>query len=381
MSSQLWVAGLRLADFRNHVAVDLTLDARPVCVFGPNGAGKTNLLEALTTFAPGRGLRSGDLMELARHDGAATRARPWAVSATIENRGEKITLGAGAERTPEGGVRRVARMDSRPATAAELARAAPMLWVTPAMDRLFAGPPGDRRRFFDRLTLSRAPEHGHSAAAYERAMRERQRLLNEGRADPAWLAGLEREMAAHGAALAAARCDAAAALAETIAHQPEGAFPKALVALDGGLEVAFAQGRPSAEIEDEFLQLLRSVRGRDAGAGRTLDGPHRSDLAVTHAAKQMPAALCSTGEQKALLLGLVLAHARALADDPGAGPALLLLDEAAAHLDSARRAGLYDALADSPGQSWLTGTDEELFAAFGRRAQRFAMGPSGPRPA
>jgi DNA replication and repair protein RecF len=381
VTTRLSVAGLRLADFRNHHSVDLRLDARPVCIYGANGAGKTNLLEALTCLAPGRGLRGGDLMELARVEGAETRPRPWAVSADIEHDGERITLGAGAERTPEGGVRRIARMDGRPATASELARAAPMLWVTPAMDRLFAGPPGDRRRFFDRLTLSRAPEHGQSAAAYERAMRERQRLLNEGRPDPSWLGALEREMAAHGAALAAARADTCAALADTIAHQAEGAFPKAIVALEGALETAFSGGRPSAEIEDEFLQLLRSMRGRDAGAGRTLDGPHRSDLKVTHAAKQMPADLCSTGEQKALLLGLVLAHARALADDPGAGPALLLLDEAAAHLDAARRAGLYDALAEAPGQSWLTGTDESLFAAFAGRAQRFAMSAEGPRPA
>jgi DNA replication and repair protein RecF len=249
-----------------------------------------------------------------------------------------------------------------------------MTWLTPAMDRLFAGATVDRRRFFDRLVLGRAPEHAQASAAYERAMRERQRLLNEESRDATWIGALEREMAAHACAIAAARLETLERLQATIEARPDGAFPKARVALDGALEAAFAEGRASADIEDQFILALSRARARDAAAGRTLEGPHRSDLLVRHAPKDMPAEHCSTGEQKALLLGLVLAHAHALADDPGAGPALLLLDEAAAHLDPVRRAALFDELLALPGQAWLTGTEAALFEAFGTRAQMIAIG-------
>jgi DNA replication and repair protein RecF len=375
VTPRLWCARLALADFRSHEALDLELDHRPVCLHGPNGAGKTNILEALTMLAPGRGLRSAALMDVARGgaEAAQARARPWAVSARMMVEGEEHTLGAGAERT-DAGIKRVARLDGRPATAGELARAARMTWLTPAMDRLFAGAAGDRRRFFDRLVLGRAPEHGHAAAAYERAMRERQRLLNENSRDTVWIHALEREMAAHACAISAARLETLERLRETIDSRPDGAFPKARVALDGALEAAFADGRASADIEDEFIETLARGRGRDAAAGRTLEGPHRSDLLVRHAPKDMPAEHCSTGEQKALLLGLILAHGHALADDPGAGPALLLLDEAAAHLDPVRRAALFDELLALPGQAWLTGTEAALFEAFGPRAQMIAIG-------
>lgn len=371
----LWCAGLRLQDFRSYSEAELTLDQRPVCLFGPNGAGKTNLIEALTCLAPGRGLRSAALMELARGgEGAAgDRLRAWSVSATLQADGEAVTLGAGVERGPDGGWRRVARLDGRAASAADFARVARIAWVTPAMDRLFAGPPADRRRFLDRLAFARAPEHGAAAAGYERALRERTRLLSEGGADARWLAGLEREMAAHGAAVAAARAETVSALARAIDARPEGAFPKAVLTLEGALEPAFAAGEKSADVEERFAASLKAGRSRDAAAGRALEGPHRSDLAVRHAAKDMPAELCSTGEQKALLLGLTLAHARALAEDSSAGPTLLLIDEAAAHLDSDRRAALFEELLVLPGQSWLTGTDAALFEAFGSRAQRFEI--------
>ena len=372
MTHSLSIARLTLADFRNHAALDLELDSRPVCLFGANGAGKTNILEALTMLAPGRGLRSASLTDVAR-TGDELRVQPWAVSARVLQDGEETVLGAGAERTPEGGVKRVARRDGQPATATELAEAARMTWLTPAMDRLWSGPAGDRRKFFDRLTLARASQHGTSAAAYERAMRERQRLLSERVFDDTWLNGLEREMSAHGAAIAAARVETLHRLQEAIDARPDGAFPKAILALDGLLEARFERGSASADVEEDFAALLRDVRPRDAGAGRALDGPHRSDLLATHAAKDMPADQCSTGEQKALLLGLTLAQARALADDPGAGASLLLIDEAAAHLDSMRRAALFDELLANPGQAWLTGTDENLFEAFGVRAQRFEV--------
>lgn len=369
----LYVARLTLTDFRNHAALDVALDARPVCLFGPNGAGKTNILEALTMLAPGRGLRSASLTDVARVEGVEARAQPWAVSARVIQDGEETVLGAGAERTPEGGVKRVARRDGQPATASELAEAARMTWLTPAMDRLWSGPAGDRRRFFDRLTLARAPEHGHAAAAYERAMRERQRLLSDRMFDDAWLGGLEREMSAHGAAIAAARVETLARLQQAIDERPDGAFPKAILSLEGLLEARFERGAASADVEEDFAELLRDVRGRDAGAGRALDGPHRSDLLARHAAKDMPADQCSTGEQKALLLGLTLAQARALASDPGAGASLILIDEAAAHLDAVRRAALFDELLANPGQAWLTGTDQSLFDAFGARAQSFEV--------
>ena len=373
MTHSLHISRLTLSNFRNHAALDLQLDARPVCLFGPNGAGKTNILEALTMLAPGRGLRGASLTDVARAGDDEMRLQPWAVSARVNNDGEETVLGAGAERTPEGGVKRLARRDGQPATAAELAEAARMTWLTPAMDRLWSGPAGDRRRFFDRLTLARATEHGASAAAYERAMRERQRLLSERVFDDAWLGGLEREMSAHGAAIAAARVETLHRLQDAIDARPDGAFPKALLALEGSLESRFERGAKSADVEEDFAALLRGMRGRDAGAGRALDGPHRSDLKARHAAKNMDADQCSTGEQKALLLGLTLAQARALASDPGAGPSLILVDEAAAHLDAVRRAALFEELLANPGQAWLTGTDENLFEAFGRRAQMFEV--------
>jgi len=368
----LHVARLTLTDFRNHAALDLQLDARPVCLFGPNGAGKTNIVEALTMLAPGRGLRSASLTDVARA-GDEFRAQPWAVSARISIDGEETVIGAGAERTPEGGVKRVARREGQPATATELAEVARMTWLTPAMDRLWSGPAGDRRRFFDRLTLARASEHGHAAAAYERAMRERQRLLSERVFDEAWLGGLEREMSAHGAAIAAARVETLHRLQDAIDARPDGAFPKAHLELEGLLEARFEAGAKSADVEEDFAELLRDVRPRDASVGRALDGPHRSDLLARHAAKNMPADQCSTGEQKALLVGLTLAQARALAGDPGAGPSLILIDEAAAHLDGVRRAALFDELLANTGQAWLTGTDQNLFEAFGDRAQMFEV--------
>jgi DNA replication and repair protein RecF len=372
-SHTLYVSRLTLTNFRNHAALDLELNDRPICLFGPNGAGKTNMLEALTMLAPGRGLRGASLTDVARAGDDEFRAQPWAVSARIIQDGEETVLGAGAERTPEGGVKRVARRDGQPATASELAEAARMTWLTPAMDRLWSGPAGDRRRFFDRLTLARASEHGQAAAQYERAMRERQRLLSERVFDDAWLGGLEREMSAHGAAIAAARVETLHRLQEAIDARPDGAFPKAALALEGLLEARFEHGAKSADVEEDFAELLREARGRDAGAGRALDGPHRSDLKARHAAKNMDADQCSTGEQKALLVGLTLAQARSLAADPGAGPSLILIDEAAAHLDAARRGALFDELLANPGQAWLTGTDRNLFEVFGARAQIFEV--------
>ena len=372
------VRALQLADFRSHAALELRLDARPVCLIGPNGVGKTNILEALSQLAPGRGLRGAALAELARGgaDAAADRPRPWSVFAEIDEDGESRRIGVAAERTLEGGLKRVMRLDGRTPTAAELAKAVRMAWLTPAMDRLFSGSPGERRRFLDRLTLARAPEHGQAAAGYERAMRERQRLLAEASPDRAWLAALEQAMAAHGAAMAAARVETLQRLRSALEAEALAEFPMASLALEGELEQAFAEGAVSADLEDRFAAALRAARGRDGTAGRALTGPHRSDLLVRHAEKDMPAELCSTGEQKALLLRLVAAHARALAGDPAAGPCLLLLDEAAAHLDPRRREKLAELVVALPGQAWLTGADESLAEAFGATAQRIALAAS-----
>ena len=373
MTARLWLADLRLTDFRSHADLRLSLDDRPVCLIGPNGAGKTNVLEAVSALAPGRGLRGAGLADMARAPGATERARPWVVFAEAVLDGERRTLAAAAERSPDGGLKRIARLDGRTAPGPEVAALLRLSWVTPAMDRLFTGAPGDRRRFFDRLAFAFAPEHGAAAAAYERALRERQRLLQDGGADRVWLDALEHEMATHGAAVAQVRARTLSALRDMIATRPDGAFPRAALAFSDGLESAFAQGAASADLEDGFARSLRTTRARDAAAGRALDGPHRTDLLVRHAAKDMPAESCSTGEQKALLLGIVLAHVRALANDPGAGPALLLVDEAAAHLDAARRAALFEELLDGPGQAWLTGTDAVLFEAFGGLAQRVPL--------
>jgi DNA replication and repair protein RecF len=371
--TRLWCARLTLSDFRNHASTTLTVDARPVCLFGPNGAGKTNILEALTTLAPGRGLRGASAADLASAGGAQGRERLWTVAAAFQVDGESTQLGVGMERGPDGAAKRVARVDGRPASASDLAAAARMLWVTPAMDRLFTGPAGDRRRFFDRLVMARVASHGSAAARYERATRERQKLLNDAVFDDAWLGGLEEAMALSGAAMALARAATLGALQTMIAGSPEGAFPKALLAIEGAMEQAAAEGADQDRLTQLALQRLRDGRARDAAAGRAGFGPHRSDLLVRHAPKDMLAELCSTGEQKALLIGLILAQARALAAEPRAGPALVLIDEAGAHLDADRRAALYEELLRLPGQSWLTGTEAMLFEAFGARAQRVAV--------
>jgi DNA replication and repair protein RecF len=367
--SRLWCARLTLTDFRSHAEWDVRLDQRPVCLYGPNGAGKTNILEALTTLAPGRGLRSASVADLARANANPDRARLWSVSAAIVADGEAITLGAGADRQGEAGAKRITRAEGADASAGDLARACRLAWATPAMDRLFSGPGSDRRRFFDRLTLARSPSHGRHAAAYERAMRERQKLLEEG-GDPAWIAALEAQMARHGAAVAHARAELLVVLQAAIAARPDGAFPKAGLALDG----RWAQPAEIDVLEADLAGALRAGRKRDAAAGRALDGPHRTDLLVRHAPKDMPADLSSTGEQKALLLGILLAHAGALADDPKAGPCLLLLDEAGAHLDPDRRSALFDETLALPGQTWLTGAEAGLFSAYGERAQHVPIG-------
>jgi DNA replication and repair protein RecF len=283
------------------------------------------------------------------------------------------------ERDEAGRGRRVVKLDGAPVSQSDVADLFRVLWLTPSMDRVFAGAAGDRRKFLDRMVLAHAPNHASASAAYDKAMRQRNALLEEPRPEAAWLDGLEQRMAEAGAIIACNRAHAVRRMQEAINARPEGEFPKADLDLEGDAEQTVSRGAGPDDIEDRLLRQWREGRRRDAAAGRTLDGVHRTDLKVAHRPKQLPAELCSTGEQKALLMGLVLSNARALqTGDFGPNP-LLLLDEAAAHLDSHRRAALYDELAALGGQAWLTGTDRSLFDAFGDRAQRFSVADGSVR--
>ena len=367
------VTRLKLTGFRNYAALDLTLDARPVALFGPNGAGKTNLVEAVSFLGPGRGVRAAG-SDAVRRRTEAGLDRVWGVYAEAMTVEGAVSLATGSD--PAEPSRRKTKLDGAAATQSALARLFPMLWLTPREDRLWAGPRGDRMRFFDRLVLAGAPDHGAEANRYEKAQRERQRLLDRhaegGRADPAWLDALEAKMAAAGVAMAAARLDALARLQAEIDARPETAFPKADLGLEGVLEARLAQGGSAAQVEAWFADALEHARPRDAAAGRALTGPHRTELAARHRAKDQPAADCSTGEQKALVLGLALAQGAAIARARGAAP-VLILDEACAHLDAARREGLARALIDLNTQAWLTGVEAGLFEVFGESVQRIAV--------
>ncbi len=342
------ITRLTLTDFRSYAAA--TVHAAPglVVVTGDNGAGKTNLLDAVSLLGPGRGLRGAALSDAARSGGEVGGPGGWSVSATLEGLGGSVELGTGtAAAAPD---RRLVRVNGAAATAAALGEWLSLVWLTPAMDRLFADTASARRRFLDRLVLALHPGHARETVRYDAAMRARTRLLTgDAPADPQWLTALETAMAEHGAAVAAARRDTVVALAAQVALAQDGPFARPELALtgdDGG---------------ETLATRLAGNRAADAAAGRALIGPHRSDLAVTHAAKGEPAARGSTGEQKALLISLVLAHADIVAARTGAPP-LLLLDEIAAHLDSQRRAALFDRLAGGSGQVWMTGTDPALFA-------------------
>jgi DNA replication and repair protein RecF len=345
------VSRLDLTDFRSYAAASLAPGPGFVLLFGDNGAGKTNLLEAVSLLTPGRGLRGAPLSDMARTSGAGG----FAVAARL---GE-IDIGTGTLATaPE---RRQVRINGASASVNALGEWLAILWLTPAMDRLFTGSAGDRRRFLDRLVLALDPAHAHHATRYDAAMRARNKLLAEERPDPAWLDSLEFAMAEHGTAVAEARARTVAALDERLAHAPADAFARASLVFDG---------RAGADL----AASLRASRSRDAAAGRTTEGPHRQDLRVVHRGKQIAAGLCSTGEQKALLLGLVLAHAELVADRRGQPP-LLLLDEVAAHLDPTRRAALFERL-EGRGQVWMTATEEALFDGIGA-ASRFHVRPGG----
>ena len=364
---------LGLRDYRNYAALDLRLDGRHVCLFGQNGSGKTNLLEAVSMLSPGRGLRGAEFSDLVRQTSEGEAARGWAISTNVRDGDVDRRISLALELDEQGRSRRSARLDGVETAQQDLGELMRVIWLTPAMDRVFAGPAGDRRRFLDRQVLAHFPSHAAASAGYEKAMRQRNALLEQGRSDPAWLDAIELGMASAGAAMAIHRIDAVKVMQEAILARPEGAFPKALIDLDGQFELHAANGVALTDIEQEIIVQLRENRGRDRIAGRTTEGVHRTDLRVIHAPKGLAADQCSTGEQKALLIGLILANAQALFERDFAPSPLLLLDEAAAHLDSDRRAALYDELAALGGQAWLTGTDCSLFDAFGDRAQRFEV--------
>ncbi len=357
---------LTLTNFRSYRQESLETGGRSAFLFGPNGAGKTNLLEAISLFSPGRGLRGAGASELGRRETADAEPRPWAVAAEAEVGETSVHLGTGV--ASDAGVRRVARVAGEPATVSVFAEFVRPIWLTPAHDRLFAGPAGDRRRFLDRLVLSAAPGHASEATAYDHALRERARLLAEGRADRAWLEALEARGAVAGARIAIARAATVRDLAAEIDARGEGPFPAAEVSLACEWSAMAAEGAGEGDIEARLGAALAASRGRDAAAGRALSGPHRADLKVSSRENGRPAALSSTGEQKALILNLILAQAGRLSRAISAPNPILLLDEVAAHLDAGKRAALFDEIEALALQAFLTGADEALFETLKGRA-------------
>ena len=356
----LYLSSLRLSHFRSHTSATVELDARPVAIFGPNGAGKTNILEAVSFFSPGRGLRRAAAQEITRRP----EELGWKVTGLLHRLQQPHEI----ETWSEGGQRRQIRIDGKPASQLALGRIVRVLWLVPSMDRLWIEAAEGRRRFLDRMTMSFEPSHAEAVLSYDKAMRERNRLLKDQVRDGHWYVALERKMAEAGLVIQSNR---QAALTSLRAAQDAAAtgFPTA------ELELITTEGEIFRS-EADFRDALHRDRARDLAAGRTLIGPHRADLFARYAAKGVPARDCSTGEQKALLISLILANARALAEEFGLPP-ILLLDEVAAHLDAARRAALYDEVCALGIQAWMTGTGAELFSELNDRAQQFEVTESG----
>jgi DNA replication and repair protein RecF len=358
---------LSLTDFRSYERAELDLRCGSVFLFGPNGAGKTNLLEAVSLLTPGKGLRGAAMAEVGRRAPGEAQGRAWSVSALLDTGdGEPVRLGTGTE-TP-GASRRTVRVEGETVPPGRLTEYLRLVWLTPAQDRLFLEGASERRRFFDRLVYAVLPGHAVQVAAYEKALRERMRLLAEPGADPLWLDALEDRMAEHGAEMAIARAETLRALQEEIDNRVGRPFPQADLDLTGDWERQAGEGVAAADIAGRLAETLARSRERDASAGRGLTGPHRGDLAVRHRDKDRPAAECSTGEQKAMILNLVLAQAARLSRAESAPNPILLLDEVAAHLDAERRGGLFDELEALGLQAFLTGVDEALFEDLSGRA-------------
>jgi DNA replication and repair protein RecF len=370
---RLAVTRLALTNFRSYASAELVVSGRPVVLAGPNGAGKTNVLDAISLLAPGRGLRGAKLSEHIRRGPSAPSEALWAVAATVTRGGETYEIGTGLSIGPGGGERRQVRLNGVPASSsADLGDVVQMTWLTPAMDRLFSEGASGRRRFVDRLVLGFDPAHGRRAVRYETAMRERAKLLKYGPRDPMWLDGLEKEMAEAGAALALARTETVARLNAMLGERGEaGAFPQAQLAMEGETDALVAEHGTGAEnaLRDAFAR----ARIADAESGHTTKGPHRSDIAVRHVVKRADARECSTGEQKALLVSIILADAWELSRRRDGKAPLLLLDEVAAHLDGRRRAALFAEILELGAQAWMTGTDLNLFNNLEGRADVFIV--------
>ncbi|SDA83374.1 DNA replication/repair protein RecF [Mesorhizobium qingshengii] len=377
MPVQTHISKLTLTNFRNYAALAIDLAPGAVVFSGDNGAGKTNLLEAISFLTPGRGLRRAPYADVAREGGDGG----FALHARLDGPDGQIEIGtgiSGGDSAGEGG-RRVRINGAAARSTEDMLEWLRVVWLTPAMDALFTGPAADRRRFLDRLVLAIDPGHGQRALDYEKAMRGRNRLLTEGSRDDRWFDAIETQMAETGVAIAAARAEMVRLLAAMIDKLPDtGPFPQADIGLSGELEAAVTTA-PAVDVEERFRRTLVEGRDRDRAAGRTLEGPHRSDLVVRHRPKAMPAELCSTGEQKALLVGIVLSHARLTGEMSGMTP-ILLLDEIAAHLDGGRRAALFSILEELNCQAFMTGTDAALFSSLKGRAQFLTVdhGTVGP---
>jgi DNA replication and repair protein RecF len=370
MTAAARIRRLMLTNFRNYHAAAIAIEHHTIVLVGPNGAGKTNILEAISFLTPSRGLRHATLEDVAFSEGDGT----WAVAAEVEGALGVVTLGTGID-LPSVETKltsRRSRIDREPVpSASAFSDHLGVLWLVPAMDGLFTGPASDRRRFLDRLVLAIDAEHGARVSALERALRSRNRLLGEPRPDEHWLDAIEHETAELAVAVAAARSQMVELLSDALAARDDPTFPSAQIALDGWME-ALVRTYPAIEIEDRYRTILRENRERDRAAGRTLDGAHVTDIKVTYVAKAVAARDASTGEQKALLIGLVLANAELVARLTGFAP-VLLLDEVVAHLDPARRAALFDALERLGSQVWMSGADPATFGNIAARAQVIAV--------
>lgn len=373
MTPHARILTLKLSNFRSYRQAGLELEGRSALFLGDNGAGKTNLLEAVSFLTPGRGLRRATLEDVAAVEGDGS----WAVAVDIDGALGEASLGTGIDTpTEDGSPSRRTRIDREPAgSAAAFAEHLRVVWLTPEMDGLFLGPASERRRFLDRLVLAIDAEHGSRVSALDRALRSRNRLLEEQNFDSRWMDAIEHEVAELGVAVAAARAETVRRLAaETATNRDNAAmFPTAQIALDGEIERAL-EHESATEIEERYREKLRDSRPRDRAAGRTLEGPHRSDLIVLHAEKAMEAARASTGERKALLVGLILSHARLVTSMHGFAP-VVLLDDVAAFLDAERRAALFLAVEKLGAQVLVTGVDESAFSSFEKGAHRFAVTP------
>ncbi|PCH46510.1 MAG: DNA replication/repair protein RecF [Hyphomicrobiales bacterium] len=379
----MWIEELKLHQFRNFTSLRLPLDERHVVLSGENGAGKTNLLEAVSFLSPGRGLRRATYAQVTKADAADTVKGDvaWAVHTELNGAAGPVSIGTGLQPGGQDLQRKVHVNSALTKSTDGLLEHARVLWLTPAMDNLFTGPASDRRRFLDRLVLAIDPTHGKRVNDFERAMRSRNKLLEDRQSDPSWLDGLEIQLAETGVAIVFARAELVALLQgiiEKARSSGDDIFPHAEIILEGTLETMIREGAAS-DLEDTYRATLCRERPRDRAAGRTLDGPHRCNLAVRHGPKNMEAAICSTGEQKALLTGLILAHAQLVGDVSGMAP-ILLLDEIAAHLDPSRRAALFDKIDEIGCQAWMTGTDDHLFEALGDRAQHFIVSHGSVSP-